>query len=284
MTASPSGGPEPDRHRKENFPVASFILRREHREAVMAFYRFARKADDIADDPTRPPDDKRLRLDEMRRALAGEGGGDTEACDLRRAALRRDLSVSHGLELLEAFRRDVDTPRYGTFEELLDYCRYSAMPVGRFVLDVHGESPNLWPASDALCAALQVINHLQDCRKDFLEMDRVYLPLEDLRKEACAVEDLGADQASPGLRRVIRGLAGRTRLLLEASRPFAAGIRDSRLAYEVAVIQKLAEDLTDLLHRRDPLSEHVHHRPLTAARLAVAGVAEGFAQRRRRPR
>ena len=62
----------------------------------------------------------------------------------------------------------------------MDYCRYSAMPVGRFVLDVHGESRDLWPANDALCAALQVINHLQDCAKDYRELDRVYLPLDVL--------------------------------------------------------------------------------------------------------
>jgi squalene synthase HpnC len=246
-------------HKDENFPVASFIIKPRHRAAVMAFYRFARKADDIADHPSETAETKLALLERMRATLAGDSDADPEALALREAQDARGLSPQHGLDLLEAFRRDVTKTRYADWAELMDYCRYSAMPVGRFVLDVHEEDPALWPANDALCAALQVINHLQDCAKDYTALNRVYLPLDILAAEGCAVEDLTAPVAGPALRRVIAGLAAKTSVLLDQSRPFAAGIRDARLAYEVALIQRIAEDLTAKLMRRDPLSERVHH-------------------------
>ncbi|MEI9965449.1 MAG: squalene/phytoene synthase family protein [Caulobacteraceae bacterium] len=165
----------------------------------------------------------------------------------------------------EAFRRDVTKTRYADWDALMDYCRYSAAPVGRFVLDVHGESRALWPANDALCSALQVINHLQDCAEDYRDLDRVYIPTGELKRAGTSVEALGADRASPELRRVITGLARGTGGLLDRSRPFAAGIKDGRLAYEVALIQRLAESLTARLIRFDPLSERVHNRPIEIA-------------------
>jgi phytoene/squalene synthetase len=133
------------------------------------------------------------------------------------------------------------------------------MPVGRFVLDVHGEPQSLWPANDALCAALQVINHLQDCGKDYRELNRVYIPLDVLAMAGIGVEALGESQASAALKGVISGLAARTAGLLDAARPFAAAIADLRLALEVDLIQTLAEDLNRLLMTRDPLSQPVHH-------------------------
>src|SRR6185437_5568302 len=127
------------------------------------------------------------------------------------------LSEQHAMLLLEAFRRDVTKLRYADWEELMDYCRYSAMPVGRFVLDVHGEDRAIWPLSDALCAALQVINHLQDCAKDYRELNRVYIP----RDVFDDVEALARAKATPELQRAISALARRTHDLLAQSRPFA---------------------------------------------------------------
>jgi phytoene/squalene synthetase len=158
----------------------------------------------------------------------------------------------------------------------MDYCRYSAMPVGRFVLDVHGESPSTWPANDALCAALQVINHLQDCAKDRAELDRVYLTQDLLDQEGATIADLDASQASPALRRVILEMADQTAALLDQSRPFARQIRDRRLSIEVAIIQRLADDLVERLRHRDPLSERVHHSKIEAASLALGAVFRRF--------
>ena len=161
--------------------------------------------------------------------------------------------------------------RYADWADLMDYCRCSAMPVGRFVLDVHGEDRALWPANDALCAALQVINHLQDCAKDYATLDRVYVPQDALAAAGLDVAVLAEPKAPPALRAVIADLARQTWTLLDRARPFARGIKDARLAYEVAAIQRLAEDLTQKLMRRDPLSERVHHtKPEVLGLLALA--------------
>jgi len=247
-------------HRDENFPVASFLIQRRHRPVILAFYRFARAADDVADHPTASSAEKLTLLQEMDRTLTGELDSAPEALALRRMLDERKLSVQHGLMLLEAFRRDVSKLRYANWDELMDYCRYSAMPVGRFVLDVHGESRDTWPANDALCAALQIINHLQDCGNDYRALGRVYLPEETLAAAGATVKDLRADRASPGLRRVISDLARRTHKLLDESWAFGNQIRDARLAFEVTLIQVLADDLAAKLRQRDPLCERVHHR------------------------
>ena len=266
-------------HRDENFPVASVLIRRELRPVILAFYNFARAADDIADHPTASEADKLKLLEDFRASLSGEADSAALAVTLREALHARGLTAQHGLDLLEAFRRDVTVLRYRDWNALMDYCRYSAMPVGRFVLDVHGEDPGTWPANDALCAALQVINHLQDCKKDHAELDRVYIPMEAMWAEGIGPEALMDKHASPALERVIRGLARRTNSLLDYARPFAGQIKDGRLAFEVTVIQTLAEDLTSRLLRKDPLSERVHHTKLDLIPLLMVSAFRSLGRR-----
>jgi squalene synthase HpnC len=254
-------------HRDENFPVASRLIHPRYRAPILAFYEFVRTADDIADHATLAPQDKLALLDRLEATLLGRSDEDTVGVALRAQLAARQLSPRHAQDLLTAFRMDVTKLRYRDWDDLIGYCTYSAMPVGRFVLDVHGESRVTWPANDALCAALQIINHLQDCGKDYRELDRVYIPLDGLAETGATVADLGAPRASAGLLECIHKLADRTGGLLRHSRPFTIGIEDSRLALEVAVIQTFAERLVGVLTRRDPLSERVH--------LGKAGVA-GF--------
>jgi squalene synthase HpnC len=258
-------------HRDENFPVASRLVRPELRPAILAFYRFARAADDVADHAQAAAEEKLEQLARMEAGLRGQAGANPEGEALHAVLQARGLADRHALDLLEAFRRDVTKRRYADWAELMDYCRYSAAPVGRFVLDVHGETSTIWPANDALCTALQVINHLQDCAKDYRALDRVYIPLDALAAQGTGVESLAAAQASPALRKAIEGLARRTSTLLEQSRPFAGEIADRRLALEVGVIQTLAESLVIRLTRRDPLSERVHHHPVEAIGLTLRG-------------
>jgi squalene synthase HpnC len=243
----------------ENFPVASHLIAPKFRPPVMAFYRFARAADDVADNALAETHTKLELLEVLRASLVGESEEAPEGRDLRKVLIERRLTDQHALDLLEAFRRDCTKLRYDSWDDLMDYCRYSASPVGRFVLDVHGESPDLWPMNDALCNALQVINHLQDCGKDRREIDRVYVPLDRLAAAGLTVEALDQPVASPALRGVIKALAEDTMRLLDISRPFARKIRNGRLALEVGVIQALAEDLCRGLMVRDPLSQTVHH-------------------------
>jgi squalene synthase HpnC len=247
-------------HTDENFPVGSFLIEARHRPAIMAFYRFARTADDVSDHPDASDEDKLSLLEEMRATLAGESDADVPSRALRETLKGRGLTNQHGLDLLEAFRRDVTKRRYADWDELMDYCRYSAAPVGRMVLDIHGESQAAWPLNDALCSALQVINHLQDCGEDRRGLDRVYLPQADLSAAGTSLEALDAPASSPALKSVIATLARRTQDLLARSRPFASQIVNGRLRMEVAFIQRVAEDLAGKLAVRDPLSQRVHHR------------------------
>jgi len=270
-------------HKDENFPVASILIARRHRPAIMAFYLFARASDDIADNAAATPTAKLALLDDMRLNLIGEADDAKEAVELRKVLAARALSNEHALDLLRAFRQDVTKLRYANWNELLDYCRYSAMPVGRFVLDVHGEDRSLWPANDALCTALQIINHLQDCAKDYRQLDRVYLPMDLLDRAGVSTLALAKDKSSLALRSVIVDLTRRTQELLQIARPFARQIRDRRLALEVNVIQTLAEDLAKRLLNHDPLSERVHHTRGEMPALLFRSLRE-FASARLRPK
>jgi len=263
----------------ENFPVASHLIAAKYRPPILAFYRVARLADDIADHPSASAKEKLARLAEIETSLMGQSAASPEAVALRQTLAERALSPLHMLDLLEAFRRDVSKRRYETWDELMDYCRYSAAPVGRFVLDVHGEDRAIWPASDALCAALQVINHLQDCKKDYRDLDRVYLPRDVLAALDARVEMLDAEGSHRALLAAIRALTWRTQELLRAARPFAGQIRDFRLAMEVGVIQRLAESLVHRLMTRDPLSQRMHHRGWEAAGVGILGVGRTIGER-----
>ena len=271
-------------HKDENFPVASFLIAPKHRPPVLAFYKFVRAADDVSDNEAAAPEEKLALLEQMRRSLVGESDFVAEGVALRTVLAERGLTPDHALDLLEAFRRDCTKLRYRDWDDLIDYCRYSAMPVGRFVLDVHGESRDLWPANDALCAALQVINHLQDCAKDFSGLNRVYIPEPLLAAAGIGVEALGESRANPALAGVIAGLARQNAALLETSRPFARGIKDSRLALEVDLIQTLADDLNRMLMNRDPLSQPVHHSKMDVAALFLKRFPAFALMRLTRPR
>src|SRR5438874_11168994 len=257
-------------HRDENFPVASWIIHPRHRALILAFYNFVRTADDIADHATLSADEKLRYLDLFEAELLGKGDTQKEAVSLRRAFAERAMSPRHALDVLIAFRMDVTKLRYENWDDVIHYCRYSAMPVGRFMLDVHGESTATWAASDALCAALQINNHLQDCAKDFRDLNRVYIPLDAFAAAGATAEELGAERASPKLLRCIRDLAARNGKLLQQGEPFSAQIENTRLALEVATIYTYARRIVALLQQRDPLSARVH---LSKAQFALYGLA-----------
>ena len=242
----------------ENFPVGSFLIRRDLRPHVHAFYRFARNADDIADNPGLTADEKIERLDRMAAILDGALGEDSPAAAaMRESLIETGVTAQHCRDVLHAFRLDAVKLRYQDWDDLMAYCRYSASPVGRQLLDLHGESRDTWPASDALCSALQVLNHLQDCADDYRLLDRVYLPLEDLSAAGVGVEVLTEGAASPGLRRVLDGLLDRTAALISQARGLPPLVAASGLRWECAVIAELAGRLLRRLCRGDPLATRV---------------------------
>jgi len=266
-------------HRDENFPVASGLIHPRHRAPILAFYEFVRTADDIADHSALAPREKLALMDRLEATLLGQSNDDPVGVALRSHLAARQLSPRHAQDLLTAFRMDVTKQRYRDWDDLIGYCTYSAMPVGRFVLDVHGESRATWPANDALCAALQIINHLQDCGKDYRQLNRVYIPLDVFAETGASVDELGAGHASARLLQCIHQLASRTGALLRDSKAFSASIEDTRLALEVAVIQTFAERLVRLLTRRDPLSERVHLDKAGVAGFGVLGLFWGATRR-----
>jgi hydroxysqualene synthase len=266
-------------HRDENFPVASFLIAPRHRGAILAFYDFVRTADDVADHASLPAAEKLALLDCLEAGLLGGNADDAVAVRLRASLAERGLSPKHAQDLIAAFRLDVTKLRYRDWDDLISYCSLSAMPVGRFVCDVHGESRALWPLNDALCAALQIVNHLQDCRDDYRNLNRVYIPQDALAASATNVEALGAARASPGLLDCLHRLAARTECLLDEADGFGAAIIDWRLGLEVTVINTLAHRLTRLLQARDPLSEHVHLSVPAVAGLSMLGILRGVSRR-----
>ena len=266
-------------HTDENFPVASRIIHPRHRALILAFYNFVRTGDDIADHAQLDAPTKLEQLDRLEAELLGKGGTQREAVVLRAALAERGLSPQHAQDVLKAFRLDVTQHRYETWDDVIDYCRYSAMPVGRFMLDVHGEDRATWAASDALCAALQVNNHLQDCGKDYRNLNRVYLPRDALAASGATVEMLGQARATPQLLACIRALARQTDDLLQQGRSLAGAVKDTRLGLEIGVIDAFADRIVNLLKVRDPLSERVHLSKGQMMRLAVAAVTGGLFRR-----
>src|SRR5580692_3308070 len=266
-------------HRDENFPVASWIIHPRHRALILAFYNFVRTADDIADHASLSASDKLAYLDLLEAELLGQGDSQAEAVNLRRALAERSMPPRHALDVLIAFRMDVTKLRYENWDEVIHYCRYSAMPVGRFMLDVHGESTSTWAASDALCAGLQINNHLQDCGKDYRDLNRVYLPRDALAAAGASVEALGLPQSPAPLLQCLHALAARTEALLDESKLLSAEVKDVRLGLEISVIQSFADRIVQLLKVRDPLSQTVHLGPTELLAHSVGGIASELTRR-----
>ena len=258
----------------ENFPVGSFLIPRALRPHVAVFYAYARAIDDIADNPALGSHDKITRLDAFADALVN-GSSDpalSKAVALRSSLAERGITVKHGLDLISAFKQDAVKHEYETWAELLDYCDRSASPVGRFLLDLHGEHPSLYPFSDALCNALQVINHLQDCAKDYRDLKRVYLPQAWIRGESANSDYLLQPTLSPRVRRVIDRALERVETLLVEARRLPSNLVHGRLAAESAVIVAIADRLTVRLRREDPIATRVELGKWEAATTALGGL------------
>jgi farnesyl-diphosphate farnesyltransferase len=269
---TPSGKSSGD----ENFPVGSWLIRRELRPHVHAFYRFARQADDIADNPLLSAEEKLRRLDRMGQVLDGAAGDDAPAAVAMRASLAETrLTPQHCHDVLRAFRMDATKRRYHDWDDLMNYCRYSASPVGRQVLELHGESRDSWAFSDPLCSALQVLNHLQDCAEDYRALDRVYLPEQDIAACDSRIADLTQPRSSAGLRCVIDRLLDGTEALIVTARGLPPVVQSPGLRRETGMIVSLAERLARRLRRGDPLAARVGLTGGDFARALVVGFWRG---------
>lgn len=234
--------------RDENFPVGSWLLPEEMRVPVQSFYAFVRAADDIADAPDLKAEEKKARLAALREETVLLGSGEAPA-----------------QVLLSAFEQDVRKNRYSTFAEVMAYCRMSAAPVGRYLISLVGGGVNAHPASDALCAALQLLNHVQDCGDDYRWLNRIYLPGDWIYKAGADERDLAAPSSSPAIRRVLDRMLDEIDRLLGKAAPIGAIIAHPKLAREAAGIHALAVRLSKVLRHRDPLAERVELGKVSAA-------------------
>jgi squalene synthase HpnC len=246
--------------RDENFPVASWVISSHLRPHIKTFYSFARAADDIADNPNLPAKEKVRRLNIFQSVLMG-GVKNRKRCpkagSLKKSNHRLGITPIYGKKLLEAFKKDAVKLRYKSWKDLIGYCNLSAAPVGRYLLDLHGESKNIYKYSDDLCNALQIINHLQDCKEDYINLDRIYLPQSWIKAQKIPNSQLGERESSKGLRHVIdKTLSGVEKLLKSASL-LPKKIENSRLSTEAEIIYRIACKLTKELRIKDPLQEKV---------------------------
>jgi squalene synthase HpnC len=258
---------------QENFPVGSFLLPKRLRPHVAVFYAFARAADDIGDSPALPADEKIRRLDAFEDVLLGRRPvepGLEKPWRVRQSLVECGVTTDHCRDLLHAFKRDATYLRYKDWDDLrFGYCRLSASPVGRYLLDLHGEDRAAWPYSDALCDALQVLNHLQDCQADYRNLNRVYLPQDWMKANGVTVEDLDRPALVPGMRKVLDLCLDATAELMEEARRLPFALKSRHLAMESAVIVAIADKLAAELRARDPIAERVE---LTKPQFLVCGI------------
>jgi squalene synthase HpnC len=265
----------------ENFPVGSRLLPRALRPTVAAFYAFARAADDIADDPALPSEAKLELLDALDRALSGEAGDHTHAslaraAELRALFLKRGLSLDHPRHLLIAFRADAVNRPCRTWSDLLAYCRYSAEPVGRFLLDLHEEDRSAYPAADALCSALQILNHIQDSKDDYRLLQRVYVPSDWLDENGLTARSLLASRESPALRAIVGRLLDGVDQLNETAAALPGRIGQRGLRMEATAILTISRRLAAKLRRRDPFAGRVALNGVETFAAMTSGVLFGW--------
>lgn len=262
----------------ENFPVASRLIPKRLRPHIMAFYAFVRLADDIADDPFGDPETKIAQLDALERALVSGIGAQAwlaPALQLKASLTATGVSGLHARQALQAFRRDAQGIRCKSWSDLLLYCRYSANPVGRYLLELHGEGQCAAPAADALCTALQVLNHLQDARSDWVDLGRCYLPTDWFGEAGGNPEQLVERGATPAVRAVIDRCLDQVDALLDRAATLPGLVGDTGLRMECAVIIALARSLSRALRRRDPLAQRVEVGGLTKMAAVLGGVLSG---------
>ena len=266
----------------ENFPVGSWLLPARVRPHVAIFYAFARSADDIADSNTLEPNAKVERLNGYERALLGgevDNAVYAKAHAMRLSLAQTHTTARHCVDLLAAFKQDATKLRYRDWGDLIAYCRLSAAPVGRYLLDLHGGSADGYISSDALCIALQILNHLQDAKADYLDLDRVYLPTIWFAAERSTVAELRGESSTPGLRRVFnRALDGADKLL-EVAQALAPALANRRLAMEAEAILMIARRLSAKLRAGDPLGERIKLSKGQYLSCCVSGVLSALARR-----
>jgi len=235
----------------ENFPVASWLLPRHLRRPVEAIYRFARSADDIADEGEAPADERLRQLAGYQAALdrieRGEMPDDPVFGPLTDAIRAHAIPVAPFRDLLSAFAQDVEKTRYANFGELMDYCRRSANPVGRLMMHLYGDRDARHLAySDAICSSLQLINFIQDIAIDYRK-NRIYLPQDELAAHHVDETQIAHGDTRGLWHMMMHAQIERTRRMLQAGAPLGR-ILKGRIGLELRVTIRGGETILRKLH------------------------------------
>ena len=250
----------------ENFPVASFIIKKNIQRYIRAFYFFARTADDIADNSNLLAKEKIKFLTYFDNILRLEKKTSiTTLNNIINFFPEIPFAKNYSRNLLKAFLMDAKGKKYRTWKDLLFYCKYSANPVGRFVIDLVYQKKNIpqkdfkdiYFASDCLCTSLQIINHLQDCKKDFQELDRIYIPESFFKKHLLNKEILGFKESNLNFSYLVNEMIEKVEIMLVKSNKGLRKIEPWSLRKETLIILNIAKRLCYLLKIKDVLRKNV---------------------------
>ena len=241
---------------QENFPVACYLFPKAYRKIITDYYNFARYCDDITDSFSLEQSEKLHLLEEAEQSLFGKGNF-TYSLKLREDFLHENLDFSLATDLLVAFRADAKNERYQTWGQLLDYCNYSAVPVGRFMLAIHNENPSTYIPAAALCTILQIVNHIQDLRSDVKNLNRIYLPQELLDKFSVSPKSLKKTSCSKNLHFLLNDVLQRCNSLLEDAKILPAIVKNIRLRIYICVVLTLTNILIKKLYNKDVLATQI---------------------------
>ena len=270
----------------ENFPVASWIIPKNLRNHIITLYNFARTADDIADHPTLSEASKLAKLDQFDKAVTADKVNDTlpsEIRDMISSLKITGLNISYCINLIAAFKQDIKKNRYDNWSELINYCQLSAAPIGRYLIDLHGgfiTTDNIYyKHSDALCAALQILNHLQDCKDDLDELDRVYIPKDIMDACNTSIKDLKASRSTAEFQKCKKEIINRVDKLIHQSEKLPKNLKSKRLAIEAYIIINIARALSKKLRLQDSLLLRVKLSKLHFTWCFLSGIIEFFINR-----
>ncbi len=266
-------------HNQENFPVVSMLLAKKYHEVVMDYYRFARYSDDVADNPKLSKDEKLAQLDEIENIFLGKAYKGKKlgfAVKLRETFIKENLSSSLATDLLVAFRQDAKNLPYQTWGQLVEYCRYSAAPVGRFMLAIHDENPSTYLPSNALCVALQIVNHIQDLKYDAKLLKRVYIPTDMQKKYNVKTADFLKNQSSAEVKALIKDMISRVKGLLKDAQILPQIVNSYRLRSELYVILSLTNIMIKSIENGDVLTQEIKLSKSAWFKATLYGLVKGL--------
>lgn len=247
--------------KQENFPVGMMIFDKQKRQLIFDYYRFARYADDIADNPKLKPQQKVDKLYQLEDIFLGQSSYRGQklkfVAELSKKFSQFNLPKSLATDLLIAFRKDAMGFEYKTWGQLVDYCKYSAAPVGRFMLNIHNEKPSTYLPATALCVVLQIVNHIQDIKYDALLLKRVYLPEDLMKKYNICFDDLTAKKSSLGLKKAIEEIMQKTKGLIKDGKILPHILESRSLRAEICIILSLTNIMVKKILKGDVLAKEI---------------------------